>query len=63
MLWLRNKVIGEKLGVENTYDLIDKEIKGRFENRNPTDEQIREYKRHGSELIDDGNLCTLVKIL
>ena len=52
MLWLRNKVIGEKLGVTNMNDLIDKEIKGKFETRNPTNEQIREYKRHGSELID-----------
>ena len=52
LLWLTNKDIGEKLGVENIYDLIDKEMKGRFETRNPTDEQTREYKRHGSELID-----------
>ena len=52
MLWLRNKDIGEKFGVENIYDLIDKEIKGRFETRNPTDEQIKKYKRHRSELIN-----------
>ena len=55
MLWLRNKDIEEKLGVENIYGLIDKEIKGRSEARNPTNEQIREYKTHGSELIDGGN--------
>ena len=42
--------MGEKSGVEN--DMIDKEIKGKFETRNPTNEQIREYKRHGLELID-----------
>ena len=53
MLWLRNKDIGENLSVGNIYDLIDKEVKGKFETKNPTDEQIREYKRHGSELIDD----------
>ena len=47
MLWLINKDIGEKLGVENIYDLIDKEIKGRFKTRNPTDGQSREYKRYG----------------
>ena len=52
-LWLRNKDIGEKLGVENIDDLIDKEMKSRSETRNPTNEQIREYKRHSSELIDD----------
>ena len=38
--------------VENIYNLIDKEIKGRFETRNPTNEQIIEYKGHGSKLID-----------
>ena len=48
MLWLRNKDIED----ENIYDLIDKKVKGRFETKNPTNEQIREYKRHGSELID-----------
>ena len=48
MLWLRNKDIED----ENIYDLIDKKIKGRFETKNLTNEQIREYKRHGSELID-----------
>ena len=52
MIWLRNKDIGEKLGVENIYNLIEKEIKSRFETRNPTNEKIREYKRHGLELID-----------
>ena len=51
MLWLRNKDIGEKAGVENIYNLVQKEIKGRSETRNPTNEQIREYKRHGLELI------------
>ena len=32
--------------------MIDKEIKGKFKTRHATNEQIREYKRHGSELID-----------
>ena len=52
MLWLRKKDTGETLGAEDIDDLIDKEIKGRFETRNPTNEQINEYKRYGSELID-----------
>ena len=38
------KDIGEKLGFENIYDLIGKERKGKFETKNPTNEQIREYK-------------------
>ena len=37
-LQLRNKDTREKLGAENIYDLIDKEIKDRFETRNPTNE-------------------------
>ena len=45
------------------YDLIDKEIKGKFETRNPTNEQIREYKRHGLELIKGENVCILMKKL
>ena len=32
--------------------MIEKEIKGRFETSNSINEQVREYKRHGSELID-----------
>ena len=43
-LWLRKKDIKERLGVENIYDLIDKEIKSKFETKNPTNEQIREFK-------------------
>ena len=50
-LRLRNRDIGERLGVKNIYDLIDKEIKEKSETKNPTNEQIREYKRHVSELI------------
>ena len=53
MLWVRKKDIGEKLGIEDIYDLIDKELKGRFETRNPTKKP---------ELMVR-NLCTLVKIL
>ena len=50
---LRNKDISEKLDVENIYYLIDQEIKGKFETANLTKQHIREYKKHGSELIDD----------
>ena len=47
-LWLTNK----DLGVQNIYDLVDKESKGRYETKNPTKQQIRKYKRHRSKLID-----------
>ena len=50
-LQLRNKDTRERLGVQSIYDLIDKEIKGGFETKNPTNEQKSEYKKHGSELI------------
>ena len=36
VLWLRNKDIREKLGVENSYGLIDKEIKDKYETKNQT---------------------------
>ena len=51
-LLLRNKDIGEKLGVQNIYDLVTKEIKGKYETKSPTNEQIKEYKRNGLDLID-----------
>ena len=45
-LWLRNKVIGEKVDVEKIYDSIDKEIKGKFETKNPINEKIKKYKKN-----------------
>ena len=47
--------IQKKLDVKNIHDLGDKEIKGKFKTNNLTDEQIKKYKRHGSELIDREN--------
>ena len=41
-LWLR---------IKDIFDLVDKEIKGKFETNRLTEQQIRKYKRHGSELI------------
>ena len=52
VLWLRNKGTGEKLVAANIYDLIDKEIKDKFGTKDPTNEQIREYKRYGPKLVD-----------
>ena len=37
---------------KNDYDLVNKEIKRKFKTNNPTNEQIKKYKRHGLELID-----------
>ena len=47
----RNKDIGEKLGIENIYGVIVKETKSKFETKIPTNEQIKKYKGHESELI------------
>ena len=55
--------IQERLNVENIYDLVDKKIKGRFEARNPTKEQISKYKKHGSELIKGEKFLYPHKIL
>ena len=52
VLWIKMINIQKKLDVKNIHDLVDKEIKGRFKTDNRTDEQIKKYKRHGSELID-----------
>ena len=49
---LINKDIWEISGVANINDLIDKEIKGKFKTKNPTKQQIKEYKRHRPELTD-----------
>ena len=44
--------IQKKLDVKNIHDLVDKEIKGRFKTNNLTNEQNKNYKRHGWKLID-----------
>ena len=45
------KDIGRELDVKNIFDLVDKEIKGKFETNYSAEQQIRKYKRHGSEFI------------
>ena len=44
--------IQRKLDIKNINDLADKEIKGKFKTNKLPDEQIKQYKRHGPELID-----------
>ena len=50
--WIKMIDIQKKLDIKSIYDLADKEIKGKFKTNNLTDEQIKKYKRHGSELIN-----------
>ena len=52
VLWVKMIDIKKKLNVKNIHDLVNKEISGKFKTNNPTDEQIKKYKRHGSILID-----------
>ena len=56
ILWLRINGTGRELDVKNIFDLVDKEIRGKFETNHPTEQQIRKYKRHGSDFIKD--LCS-----
>ena len=51
MLWIQIIDIQKQLDVKNIHDLVDKEIEGKFKSNNLTDEQIKKYKIHGSELI------------
>ena len=53
ILWLRIRDIGRESDNKNLPDLVDKEIKDKFETHYPTEHQIRKYKRYGSELIKD----------
>ena len=43
------------LDVENIYDLVRKEIHGRYETKNHTDKQVRKYKRYGLEWLKIDN--------
>ena len=63
VLWLRINDIGEKLDVKNIFDLVYKKIKDKFETNNLTDEQIKKYKRHGSEFIEDTKFITPINAL
>ena len=43
-LWIRIKDIGEKLDVKNIFDLVDKEIKDKFESNYPAKQHIKSIK-------------------
>ena len=63
VLWIKMINIQKKLDVKIIHDLVDKEIKGKFKTNYLTDEQNKEYKRHGSQLIDDEKFVYDLKIL
>ena len=53
VLWIRMINIQKNVGVKNIFDLVGKETKGKFKTDNPTEQQIKKYKRNASELIDN----------
>ena len=55
VVWIKMIDIQKKLDVKNINVPVDKEIKGKFKTNNPTNEQIKKYKKHGSELIAGEN--------
>ena len=68
ILWLRIKDIGRELDVKNIFDLVDKDIKGKFETNYPTEQQIKKYKRYGTEFIKDikfmyAHECIIIPII
>ena len=50
ILWLRIHDIQDKLGDKNVSDLVIRAIKGIYNTKNFTKEQIRKYIRYGKEL-------------
>ena len=52
VVWIKMIDIQQKLDVKNIDHLVDKELKAKFKTNNLTDEQIKKYKIHGSELIE-----------
>ena len=57
--------VKKRWGGKNLYDLIDKEIKGKYEVKNMSDltkQQIRKYKIDRGRLIKGTILCTFMKI-
>ena len=52
VLWMKTIDKRKKLDVKNIDVLVDKKIKDKFKTNNPTNEQIRNYKKYGPELFD-----------
>ena len=48
----KNDWYTKKYDVKNIHDLVDGKTKGKLQINNPTNEQIKNYKKHESELID-----------
>ena len=56
-IWVNMKDVGSGMGVKNISDLVSKEIHGALKTKNPTKEQINEYKMTEREIYEQfGNL-------
>ena len=51
-LWVNMKNVGDGLGVANISDLVLKEIKGIYEKKNLTKEEIKNYKMTEGEIFE-----------
>ena len=49
-IWVNMKDVGSSMGVKNISDLVLKEIYGICETKNPTKEQVNEYKMAKREI-------------
>ena len=50
-IWVNMKAVGSGIGVKNISDLVLKEIHGICKTKNPTKEQVNEYKMTKREII------------
>ena len=50
LFWVRMIDVQNALGIKNESDLVRKEIQGKFEIKNPTEKQTKNYIRSQKEL-------------
>ena len=50
-IWVSMKHLHDRLGIKNMSDLVLKEIHGKYERKNLTDEEIRKYKMSEREIF------------
>ena len=55
LFWVKIYDVQNRLGVENIYDLLRKDIWGVYETDNSTKEQTRKYKRSEKELDNNSS--------
>ena len=53
LFWIKMNDMQQGLGVKNISDLVRKEIMGIFDNKKPTLNQIKQYKRSLADLMNN----------